>query len=211
MGRRHASASEGTVRISAGDYRSRIIDCPDTGDVRPMLSRTRMAMFNLLADDIKDAVVWDCFAGSGLLGIEALSRGAKYCVFVERDPRHYRMIEANLMALKATDRSQTFLGSTFDLLRAGSPPLPNTPADIVLLDPPHAMMRDIDSSPFWDWLTTLHETCLIDGYTLLCIGHPANMDWPIEVAAFRTVITREYGSVAFSILARIDPPDEETE
>lgn len=190
----------GTVRINSGEFRGREIECPQTGDVRPMLSRTRMALFNVLGDDLRDAVVWDCFAGSGLLGIEAISRGASYCVFVERAAVHARVVQNNLATLALRDRSMLIRGSVFDLIKPGAPPLPHTPADVLLLDPPHAMIAERPGL-FWPWLEGLHKTPLAERGTLACIGHPAELTVPQQVGEFRVADTRSYGTVAFTILA----------
>lgn len=189
----------GSVRISAGTLRGREVLTPQTGGVRPMLSRTRMALFNVLGDDIKGATAWDCFAGSGLLGIEALSRGADFCVLIERDPNHARVVEGNLRALKLEDCSRLIRGSVFELVKAGMPPLPHMPADLLLLDPPHAMIED-RGSEFWPWLESLHDSPLADAHTLACIGHPAGLPVPATCGGFAVVEQREYGTVAFTIL-----------
>ncbi|MBX3459425.1 MAG: RsmD family RNA methyltransferase [Planctomycetes bacterium] len=197
-----ADETAGSVRISAGALRGREIETPQTGGVRPMLSRTRMALFNVLGDDIRGATVWDCFAGSGLLGIEALSRGADFCVFIERDPAHARVVEGNLKALGLASRSRLIRGSVFDLVKAGAPPLPHTPADLLLLDPPHAMIEDRDG-PFWPWLSGLHDSPLADAHTLACIGHPADLAMPETAGGFRVIERRAYGTVAFTILGPV--------
>jgi 16S rRNA (guanine966-N2)-methyltransferase len=187
------------IRISGGSLRSRLVNCPDTGGVRPMLSRTRMAMFNVLADRLSGAQVWDCFAGSGLLGLECLSRGAAHCVFVERDRRHAAGVRANVQALGVKAASLVIQGSVFDLARPGVPPLPHTPASLLLLDPPHAMMVE-QPGQFWPWLERLHETPLAGAGTLACIGHPAELKVPDTVGAFEAIDRREYGTVAFTLL-----------
>lgn len=191
---------EGRVRISSGEFRGRKLDCPQTGGVRPMLNRTRMALFNVLQDALKGAQVWDCFAGSGLLGVEALSRGAKHCVFAELEGFHARTIQANVDALGIRDRTLLIRGSIFDLIKPGSPSLPNTPADLLLLDPPHAMIKQIDDGPFWPWLRRLHESPLAGPGTMAAIGHPAELVIPAMVGAFAVQDARVYGTVAFTIM-----------
>ncbi len=189
----------GRIRISSGSLRGRMIECPQTGGVRPMLSRTRMAMFNLLGDELKGATVWDCFAGSGLLGIEAISRGAGFCVFVERDGTHWREVQSNLGSLSLRGQSLLIRGSVFDLIKPGAPPLPHTPANIVLLDPPHAMIEDRHSA-LPPWLETLHKTPLATKGTIACIGHPSDLHLPEKVGDFEVATRREYGTVAFTLL-----------
>lgn len=206
---RRAQHGPGEVRITAGEFRSRALMCPATGLVRPMLNKVRQAMFNVLADDVKDAVIWDCFAGSGLLGFEALSRGAAHCVFVESDPRHIRIIEANARALGARPRCTVLRADLFSLVNSGRSRLEHAPAGIVFLDPPHAMIADPEAGPFWPWLENLHLTPLVNGFTLLVLGHHGQLDFPAEVGAWRRAESRRYGNAAFTFLVRQDHPDEE--
>jgi 16S rRNA (guanine966-N2)-methyltransferase len=189
--------NDGIIRISSGSLKGRPVNCPQTGGVRPMLNRTRMAMFNVLADKLQDAVVWDCFAGSGLLGFETISRGAKYCVFIERDAAHAKVIIGNIESLKLRDATSLIRGSAFDLLKTGIARLPHTPADIVLLDPPHAMIEDAQG-PFWPWLRGLRESPLVADGTIVAIGHPAGLAFPDS--ALRVADSRTYGTVAFTLL-----------
>jgi len=197
--KRDPEAPGGEIRISSGALRGRVIECPQTGGVRPMLNRTRMALFNLLRDRLKGATVWDCFAGSGLLGIEALSQGADYCVFVEKNGAHARVVQANLDALGLRQRSSLLRGSIFDLVKPGAPRLPHTPAGIVLLDPPHAMIEDA-RGPFWPWLQGLPDSPLLDEKTIIAIGHPAGLTIPQQVGKLQVQDSRVYGTVAFTLL-----------
>jgi 16S rRNA (guanine(966)-N(2))-methyltransferase RsmD len=190
--------AQGRVRISAGSLRGRVVSCPESGGVRPMLNRTRMALFNLLTGAVKGAVVWDCFAGSGLLGIEALSRGASHCVFVEREAEHARVVRENLAGLGLQAVTTLIRGSVFELVKSHAPPLPHTPADLLLLDPPHAMARDM-GGPFWQWLSSLGDTRLVKPGTRACFGHPAELAAPDAIGPFLRADTRVYGSVAFTI------------
>lgn len=190
---------DGRVRISSGEFLGRKIECPQTGGVRPMLSRTRMALFNLLRQDLKGATVWDCFAGSGLLGLEALSQGADYCVFVEREGFHARTVQANIDSLGLRDRAGLIRGSIFDFIKPGSPTLPHTPADLLLLDPPHAMIKELDQGPFWPWFLSLGETPLVGDSTTAAIGHPAELVMPDDTGRLKPFDTRLYGTVAFTL------------
>ena len=90
------------LRISGGKYRSRIIETPIEGTV-PTKNRVREAMMNALQNDLPNGEVLDLFAGSGALGIEGLSRGAKCAVFVDQAPLAQRIIANNLTTLKATN------------------------------------------------------------------------------------------------------------
>ena len=166
-----------------------------------MLNRTRMALYNVLGTSLKGAQVWDCFAGSGLLGFEALSRGAKHIVFVERDGFHARMVQGNIDSLEVRARTSLIRGSVFDLVRPDAPPLPHTPAELLLLDPPHAMIEETPGQ-FWPWFLALPDTTLVGPRTQAAIGHPSNLKFPAELeqSAWSIQQTRQYGSVAFTIL-----------
>ena len=92
----------------AGDLRGRRIEAPPGFDTRPTTDKVREAVFNALVsrDLVRDARVADLFAGTGALGIEALSRGADHCTFVERDRNVVRTLRANIEQLGLTARSR---------------------------------------------------------------------------------------------------------
>lgn len=121
------------MRVVAGSLRGRPIVAPEGSATRPTTDRVREATFNSLESfgAIDDAVVADLYAGSGALGIEALSRGARSCTFVERDRDALRAVRANVTKLGLDDRVTVIPGdvlSTISALRA---------VDLVLVDPPY--------------------------------------------------------------------------
>lgn len=120
------------MRIVAGELRGRLFEAPPGLDTRPTTDKVREAVFNALGslDLVRDAVVADLYAGSGGMGIEALSRGAAEVVFVERDRVALRTLRDNLAALDLTDRAQVVQG---DVLARAS----GIAADLVLADPPY--------------------------------------------------------------------------
>ena len=186
------------IRLTSGQFKGRKIECPQTGDVRPMLSRTRVALYNVLQSKLRKALVWDCFAGSGLLGFESLSRGAKHVVFVERDAIHARIVQSNVDSLDVRSHATLIRGSIFDLIKPGAPGLPRTPADLLMLDPPHAMIVE-QPGQFWPWFVALPETVLVGAQTQAVIGHPSKLRLPDDLGDWGVQQTREYGSVAFTI------------
>ncbi|MXO73876.1 16S rRNA (guanine(966)-N(2))-methyltransferase RsmD [Altererythrobacter aerius] len=122
------------MRIIAGEWRGRKLAAPKGDLTRPTADRTRETLFNMLASRLgtfDGLVVADLFAGSGALGIEALSRGAASCLFVENDAGAIDVIRANIAAVGARDRAEVRRGSVMDL-----GPVP-APYDLVLLDPPY--------------------------------------------------------------------------
>lgn len=105
---------------------------PPPGTTRPTTDKVREAVFNALAslDVVVDARVLDLYAGSGALGIEALSRGAAHCTFVERDRLAVRAIDENIAALGLRDRARVVVAD-------GMAAAPKVTADLVFADPPY--------------------------------------------------------------------------
>ncbi|MEP7221423.1 MAG: 16S rRNA (guanine(966)-N(2))-methyltransferase RsmD [Novosphingobium sp.] len=124
-----------SLRIISGKWRGRKLAVPTCDATRPTADRTRETLFSMLVsrlgsfDGLKVA---DLFAGSGALGIEALSRGAAHCLFVEQDAAAIRAIRQNLANLAATGESDVRAGSVLGLGVA------KAPLDLILLDPPYA-------------------------------------------------------------------------
>ena len=123
------------MRVVAGSAGGRRLSAPPGTDTRPTTDRVREAMFNALASlgVVVDAVVVDLFAGSGALGIEALSRGAASAHFVESDRRAADTIAANLATLSLADRA-TLVRRPVEVAVVDLP----APLDLVLADPPYA-------------------------------------------------------------------------
>ncbi len=122
------------MRIVAGDWRGRRLTAPKGEATRPTGDRTRETLFSMLASRLgsfEGLSVLDLFAGSGALGLEALSRGAGSCLFVEQDAAAVDAIRANIAALDARARSTVQKGSVMALQPA------KAPHDLLLLDPPY--------------------------------------------------------------------------
>jgi 16S rRNA (guanine966-N2)-methyltransferase len=123
------------MRVIAGEYGGRRLQAPPGLDTRPTSDRVREALFSILGERVRDARVLDLFAGSGALGIEALSRGAREATFVDNAPPAIRAITANLEALGADAivtraEARRFLGGAS---RSGRS------YDLVFLDPPYRL------------------------------------------------------------------------
>ena len=122
------------MRIIAGEWRRRQLKAPAGDATRPTADRTRETLFSMLASRLGDfdgLKVADLFAGSGALGLEALSRGAERCLFVEQDAAAIRTLRANIAALRAQPRCDVQAGSVLSLGPA------KQPYDLVMLDPPY--------------------------------------------------------------------------
>lgn len=122
------------MRIVAGEWRGRKLVAPKGEATRPTADRTRETLFSMLASRLgsfEGLTVADLFAGSGALGLEALSRGAGRCLFVENDEAALKTIRANIATLDARGRADVRAGSVTALGPAGSA------TDLILLDPPY--------------------------------------------------------------------------
>ncbi|MCC6661446.1 MAG: 16S rRNA (guanine(966)-N(2))-methyltransferase RsmD [Phycisphaerales bacterium] len=128
------------MRIIAGEYRSRrLISPPEDSPARPLPDRVKESLFSILRGHVESAAVFDGFAGSGSFGLEALSRGAARCVFVERDRDVAQVLKKNIEALGAGARADVVIG---DALGPGALSRCPRPAGIILLDPPYVMAED---------------------------------------------------------------------
>ncbi len=131
MTRPRDKSAAGTVRIIAGDLRGSRLAVPDKPGLRPTPDRVRETLFNWLAPIIHGARCLDLYAGTGALGIEALSRGAGACVFVERDRVLAQSLRDNLARLKVAG-AEIVQADAFDHLAHP----PSCRFDVVFLDPP---------------------------------------------------------------------------
>jgi 16S rRNA (guanine(966)-N(2))-methyltransferase RsmD len=127
------------MRIIAGSYRSRTLAAPPGLATRPTSDRLRETLFNVLAPRVEGAVFLDLYAGSGAVGIEALSRGAAKVEFVERAPAAVAVLKSNLARLGVTDGFRIHnrgVGGFLRNLKAGAG------FDLVFLDPPYDAARE---------------------------------------------------------------------
>ena len=169
------------MRVVAGAVGGRRLAVPPGQRTRPTSELVRGAVFNSLVarGELEDAVVADLFAGSGAVGIEALSRGAARAVFVEQDRRVAATITANLDALGLADRGRVVVGP----VEAWEPEA----VDVVLADPPYA----------WDgWAALLERLGRLDPPPLVV----AESDRPVEADGWVVVALQRHGGTVVSQL-----------
>jgi 16S rRNA (guanine966-N2)-methyltransferase len=121
------------LRIIAGSLKGRKLHTPDWQGLRPTADKLRETLFNVVAAQAREARVLDGFAGTGAVGIEALSRGAAHVTFIESDPRAVRLIERNLQACAVTDRYAIIRARFAEAARR----LQEGSFDLIFLDPPY--------------------------------------------------------------------------
>lgn len=146
------------MRIIAGRWRGHRIQVPPGGRTRPTADRVREAWMSMLQPELAGARVVDLFAGSGALGLEALSRGAAHVTFVERAGAAVRALRANVRKLGAEPEARLVRGEVFAYVRR----LDAAEFDIALADPPYgagcadALLRAFERVPFARWLWIEH-------------------------------------------------------
>ena len=127
------------MRIIGGEHRGRRIVAPKGRATRPMLDRVREAVFSSVAPWIPEGRVLDLFAGSGSLGLEALSRGAASARFIERNERTAGLVRDNIETLRLEERAKVITGDALAPYTWGEEPL-----DLVFLDPPYPMVQVLE-------------------------------------------------------------------
>ena len=166
----------GSIRVIAGSAKGRRLETPSWEGLRPTSDRLRESLFNIIATRVSGARVADGYAGTGALGIEALSRGAAHVTFVEKDPRAVRLIDGNLerAGMKTAANACTIVRAGF-LEMSGN--YGGEPFDLVLLDPPY------DSPELDAALLAAGQIVSDDG--LVVLEHASRVAPP--EGAFRTV------------------------
>ncbi|MCK8121966.1 MULTISPECIES: 16S rRNA (guanine(966)-N(2))-methyltransferase RsmD [Pseudoalteromonas] len=125
-------STDGFIRVISGQFRGRKLPVKDVQGLRPTTDRIKETVFNWLMQDTRDANVLDCFAGSGGLGFEALSRFASTALFIELDPSAAKQLAQNIATLKLQNAQVRHTNSLSFLEQKNS----NTPFDLVFVDPP---------------------------------------------------------------------------
>jgi 16S rRNA (guanine966-N2)-methyltransferase len=192
------------MRVVAGKYRGRPLRSSGGMDIRPTSDRLRETLFNVLTAGNPEALtgsVWlDVFAGTGAVGIEALSRGARQVYFVENSARAAKLIEQNLKSLEILDGYKVLrddlLGVLWRLQRE------HIAADVVFLDPPYRLQYAYEKT-----LTALAESSLVWAMTLVIAEHEKKFDPGEEFGSLRRVRKLLQGNSALSFYRIGGRPD----
>ena len=180
------------MRIIAGEFGSRRLVAPKGRDTRPTLDRTREALFSILQPRLPGACVLDLFAGSGALGLEALSRGASEAVFCDHQAEAARAVRQNISALQLEQRTRLLRMDWARALAllAGE----GRVFDLILLDPPY----DMSAAPV---LQSLAMHALLADEGMIVLEHDAALQPELPVGLSLTK-RRRYGDSAFSFIGK---------
>jgi len=179
----------GEIRIVAGSHKGRRLRVPSGDKVRPTADRVREAVFSALGD-LGGTRVLDLFAGSGALGLEALSRGSTHCTFVEHDREVATVLRGNIASLGLESRAEVLQTGHESALRRLTQR--GGRFDLLFMDPPYTMLTQVDEAV----ATVLPQ--------LLRVGGIVVVEGPLTAQAslgFPIVFERRYGNTLISIYA----------
>ena len=174
------------MRVITGIARGKRLVAPDGNDVRPTSDKVKEALFSVLQFDIEGRRILDLFAGSGQLGIEALSRGAESCVFVDNSRASINLVKKNLELTGLFEKAK-IVQSDFSSFAAMSRDI----FDIVFLDPPYAagMLTDAIKAVL----------PLMSDYGMIICEYPPEVNIPEEIGGFSIYRTYRYGKINVAI------------
>ncbi len=130
------------MRIIAGEFRGRRLLAPESDTTRPITDRVKQSLFDILTPLIDGATVYDCFAGTGSMGLECFSRGALAVTFFEADRSALTRLKKNIATLEVDGRSKVISGDLFRWFEAGADADGAAGADLIFLDPPYRFLRE---------------------------------------------------------------------
>jgi len=190
------------MRIIAGEYKGRVLQAPKGDATRPTTDRVREALMSTLISaggSFEGARVLDAFAGSGALGLEALSRGAENAVFYEKHPAALRVLRGNITSLGILEHRYSV--HPIDILK--NPPQAGASAfDLLFLDPPYALK----ASAIKTFLEAMNAAGMLPPEALISYEHGKSFDSAVEQAfdslQWEFVSRKHYGDIALTVLRR---------
>ena len=189
VARKNNSKNRGKVRITSGEWKNRNLEVPDIDGLRPTSERVRETLFNWLMPSIHKSVCLDLFAGSGSLGFEALSRGAKHCTFVEKSKLAFSQIKTTRTSLNAVN-SEVHNCDAIDFLSSDH----NHNFNLVFLDPPFSDDYLISS------IESIHEYQLVSSGGYIYIEFNKNNDLSDLPDNWSVIRKKIYGNVCFILI-----------
>jgi len=181
------------MRITGGSLRGRLLRAPEGKATRPTSSKVREAVFNIVGDRVVGARVLDLYAGSGALGIEALSRGALFTSFVESSPAAAKAIIENLDELELDERAQVMRGSVASALERLSGA--GERFRLVFADPPYAGRAAEDT------MSAIAASGVLSPGSLVVVEHTKRQELSGEFGALSLASSHRYGDTIVSVYA----------
>lgn len=179
------------MRVITGKYKGRRLENPIGYDIRPTSDKVKESIFNLLMNDTYGRVFCDLFCGTGSLGIEALSRGAKRCYFCDSSKESIRLTLSNIKYCKAEEEAVVLQGDYIRSLNRIKEKI-----DVFLLDPPYK------AGLYEKCLETIENLDLLSEEGIILAEHESRDLMPEEVGNLRLVKEKKYGKITVSIYKR---------
>ena len=176
------------MRIISGTARGRRLKTLEGMDVRPTTEKVKEAIFSSIQFDLPQATVLDLFAGSGQLGLEALSRGAKRAYLIDHSPKALSVIRENVAAAGFSEQAEVIQTEAAAFLKSSAPTMQ---WDLVFLDPPYR------HDTIQEMLKLLGHHVAPDG-KIIC-EHERELELPEELGVWRKKKTYSYGSIAVTV------------
>lgn len=176
------------MRVVAGRARGAVLKTPDGMKTRPTSDRVKEAMFSILHFDLPGARVLDLFGGTGQLGIEALSRGATSCVFVDESDKACGLIRENLKRVKLSDSAKVVKSDYMQYLRTCTEKF-----DIILLDPPYAEVF------LENCLNLITEIDILQSNGIIVTERPLEKELPYDFDGFSRSKDYKYGKTVVAL------------
>jgi len=189
-----------TTNIIGGKYKGKTIEIPDINTTRSSKSILRESLFNTLQFDIIDKNFVEVFAGSGSVGLEAISRGANRCYFIEYNRQAYNTLQINIKALKASTESHTFYGDSFEKFKLVLEALNREKRKTYFyFDPPFSTRNGMDE--IYDKTIDLIESIDRDICEMVMVEHITSLDMPKEIGEFEFLKRKKFGRSTISYFA----------
>ncbi|MDD2698621.1 MAG: 16S rRNA (guanine(966)-N(2))-methyltransferase RsmD [Arcobacteraceae bacterium] len=189
------------TKIIAGKYKGKSVELPALETTRSSKAILKESFFNVLQYDVIDTIFIEAFGGSGSIGLEALSRGAKHSYFCEIDKKSYKILERNCKTIDA-DNSTPILGDTFEVL----PRLVNNSfkndAIIVYIDPPFDFRDGMEN--IYQKSYEMVESFTNENIFLITFEHKAELVLPDILGSFRKYKTKKFGNSSLSYFERFE-------
>ena len=192
------------MRIIAGEHRGRRLLAPESDATRPITDRVKQSLFDILSPRLPDSRVYDCFAGTGSMGLECLSRGATHATFFEADRSAAGRLRRNIEAMGVSQQSIVVTQDLFRWFEMDAAPPIDRRADIIFLDPPYRFLneRADDLRRLASAMADRHLRA--DG--VIVFRHDAADK--LELPALTVADVRTYGGMTLEFLAQLSPSAE---
>lgn len=185
-----------TTKIIAGKYKGKVLELPSLEITRSSKARLKESLFNVLQFDIIDKIFIESFAGSGSIGLEAISRDAKRAFFVELDKNSYKILTSNCKQIDP-DKCQTMMGDTFIQTPSILNSLKNSSDELILyIDPPFDYRDGMEE--IYDKSFNMIENIENDNIYMVIVEHVSTLDVPSELGKFALNKTKKFGKSSLS-------------